>query len=312
MTKIRYITITLAIIGLVSGIIYSLTYGNVKPAEPQQIALPPSSPFRNTISGLGVAESSCTNVNVMSQDSGLLAKLLVNEGDIVKAGDVLFQLDDKMAIANLSIKERNVEVAKTNLDLAKVALEDQEDQLKRLQKLLPSSAVSLDKVIRKTYAVKQASAQVANAQATLESAIAAKDQARVALEQLYVKAPIDGSILKIYFRAGEYLNLNNVSTGVILMKCIGDLNLRVQIDENDLWRFTNDLSAKAFLRSNKEVNYPLTFVRVEPYVQPKTQLNGDSTERVDSRVLEVIYKIEPSKHNLFVGQLLDVFIETRQ
>ncbi|HEX9593051.1 MAG TPA: hypothetical protein VGB12_06860 [bacterium] len=54
---------------------------------------------------------------------------------------------------------------------------------------------------------------------------------------------------------------------------------------------------------------PLTFVRFEPFVLPKRSLTGDGTERVDTRVLQVIYRVEDDSLPLFVGQQMDVFIE---
>jgi hypothetical protein len=50
-------------------------------------------------------------------------------------------------------------------------------------------------------------------------------------------------------------------------------------------------------------------VRFEPFVVPKKSLTGDSTERVDTRVLQVIYQIENGNLPLFVGQQMDVFID---
>jgi hypothetical protein len=50
-------------------------------------------------------------------------------------------------------------------------------------------------------------------------------------------------------------------------------------------------------------------VRFEPYVVPKRSLTGDSTERVDTRVLQIIYALDPAALPVFVGQLMDVFIE---
>lgn len=57
------------------------------------------------------------------------------------------------------------------------------------------------------------------------------------------------------------------------------------------------------------ITTPLEFVRFEPFVVPKRSLTGDSTERVDTRVLQVIYRVERDDIPLFVGQQLDVFIE---
>ena len=53
----------------------------------------------------------------------------------------------------------------------------------------------------------------------------------------------------------------------------------------------------------------MKFVRVEPFVIPKHSLTGESTERVDTRVLQVIYAIDTGGRKLFAGQQLDVFID---
>jgi len=60
---------------------------------------------------------------------------------------------------------------------------------------------------------------------------------------------------------------------------------------------------------NPAISVPLTFVRFEPYVLPKRSLTGDTTERVDTRVLQAIYKFAPGEFPAFVGQQVDVFIE---
>ena len=70
-----------------------------------------------------------------------------------------------------------------------------------------------------------------------------------------------------------------------------------------------DASAVGRLRGNAELKTPLTFVRFEPFVVPKRSLTGDSTERVDTRVLQAIYKVERDDLPLFVGEQLDVFID---
>ncbi|HMZ82037.1 MAG TPA: secretion protein HlyD, partial [Acidobacteriota bacterium] len=54
---------------------------------------------------------------------------------------------------------------------------------------------------------------------------------------------------------------------------------------------------------------PLEFVRFEPFVIPKKSLSGDSTERVDTRVLQVVYRVVDQSAPIFVGQQMDVFID---
>ncbi len=87
------------------------------------------------------------------------------------------------------------------------------------------------------------------------------------------------------------------------------LNVRVDIDENDAWRVQTSRSAVAYVRGNRDLRTPLQFLRIEPYVVPKKSLTGDSSERVDTRVLQVLYQFDPKSLPVFVGQQMDVFIE---
>ena len=68
-------------------------------------------------------------------------------------------------------------------------------------------------------------------------------------------------------------------------------------------------AARAMLRGEPSQQFALRFVRVEPYVIPKKSLTGDNTERVDTRVLQLIYALEPGGRRVYVGQQLDVYIE---
>jgi hypothetical protein len=86
----------------------------------------------------------------------------------------------------------------------------------------------------------------------------------------------------------------------------------VDIDEHDIPRFVRGAAAVASLRGAPGQKYPLTFVRVEPYVIPKRSLTGDNTERVDTRVLQVIYSLKPEGKPIYVGQQLDVFLDVGQ
>ena len=78
--------------------------------------------------------------------------------------------------------------------------------------------------------------------------------------------------------------------------------------ETETWRIRPGNAALARLRGNPEISAPLTFVRFEPYVLAKRSLTGDTTERVDMRVLQAIYEFAPSAFPAFVGQQVDVFI----
>ena len=68
-------------------------------------------------------------------------------------------------------------------------------------------------------------------------------------------------------------------------------------------------AAEASLKGHAEMKMKLRFIRIEPFVIPKRNLTGDSLERVDTRVLQVIYEFDRPKFPVYVGQQVDVFIE---
>ena len=66
-----------------------------------------------------------------------------------------------------------------------------------------------------------------------------------------------------------------------------------------------------FLRGSK-ISLPLKFERAQPYVSPKIQLSDQRTERVDVRVLPLIFRMDkPQDLNLYPGQLVDVYIKEK-
>ena len=99
------------------------------------------------------------------------------------------------------------------------------------------------------------------------------------------------------------------ATPLVLLGGSRPLNVRVDVDENEAWRVRSGAAAMAHVRGDPRLQTPLHFVRFEPFVVPKKSLTGDSTERVDTRVLQVIYRIDRQDLPLFVGQQMDVFID---
>ena len=61
-----------------------------------------------------------------------------------------------------------------------------------------------------------------------------------------------------------------------------------------------------------DISIPLEFVRMQPYVTPKIELSNERTERVDVRVLPVLFRFEPLKDmHVYPGQLVDVYLEAK-
>ena len=119
----------------------------------------------------------------------------------------------------------------------------------------------------------------------------------------------DGEVLQVKVRAGEYAPAAAMQNPLMLIGSVETLQLRVDIDENDAWRVRPGAAAKASLRGNSSISTGLTFLRFEPYIVPKRSLTGESTERVDTRVLQILFSFPRGTIPVYVGQLMDVFIE---
>jgi hypothetical protein len=130
-----------------------------------------------------------------------------------------------------------------------------------------------------------------------------------------VRSFVAGEVLQVNVRPGEFVGAPP-GQPLIVFGNVDRLHVRVDIDEFEIDRFDPAFAARAVPRGNAGTEYTLAFVRVEPFVVPKKSLTGDNSERVDTRVLQVIYDCEPGREGvagerkrLFVGQQVDVFIE---
>jgi multidrug efflux pump subunit AcrA (membrane-fusion protein) len=142
----------------------------------------------------------------------------------------------------------------------------------------------------------------------VDRAAAERDQAQTNVELRTVRAPVDGEVLQVNVRPGEFV-ATFAAQNLIVLGNTQQLHVRVDIDENDIPRLQTKAAALAMLKGRSGETFPLDFVRVDPFVIPKRSLTGESTERVDTRVLQVIYAINTGGRTLYAGQQLDVFID---
>jgi multidrug efflux pump subunit AcrA (membrane-fusion protein) len=152
------------------------------------------------------------------------------------------------------------------------------------------------------YVADTAAAQLAQVQAQASAA-------ETDLERLTVRTPVAGEVMQLKIHLGEFAPAGTLQQPLILLGNVTPMNVRVDVDENDAWRVRQGAAATGYLRGHKEVSVPLKFVRFEPYIVPKVSLTGGSTERVDTRVLQVIYSFERAGRPIFVGAQMDVFID---
>lgn len=304
----KYLLPLLAVAGFLFGV-FTAVRGNQPPPVTPAVVEPAASPFPAFIAGSGIVEASTRNIEIGTPLSGVVSEVAVQVGDKVRAGDTLFRLDPRQYVAQEAVKRAALAKAKADVGQAQAELNDAAMLLRLAQAVTDRRAISTEELDRRRNAAAIAKARLEAMRAAVEQAEA--DLAAVAtdLDRLTVRAPVNGEVLQVNLRSGEFATAGALSTPLLLLGNLEQLHVRVDIDENDAWRFRRAARAVAYLRGNPKFRVDLQFAYVEPYVVPKKSLTGDSTERVDTRVLQALYRFDPAALPAYVGQQMDVFIE---
>lgn len=292
----RYIIPAAALLGLV--VVIGAVFADSKQIVPAAAAIPAAkAPYASYIAAPGIVESSSGNIAIGAPVSGIVTDVAQKRGSHVEAGDPLFRIDDRHLQAQLLPAIANVKLASVNLAKAK-------DHLKRAETLSKHghNAISAEALSNRRFDVEIGEAALLQARAEV-------NRIKLEIERYTVRAPIAGTILQIKIHPGEFAADGVPNPPLMVLGDDRTLYIRTDIDEYDAWRLDAGAPAIAFGRGNTSLEIPLTYVRTEPLVIPKTSLTGNSTERTDTRVLQAIYSFDPANVRLYVGQLVDVYIK---
>jgi multidrug efflux pump subunit AcrA (membrane-fusion protein) len=268
---------------------------------------PTSAPYAQSIGARGLVEGVDENVRIAPAVAGLVAAVRVKVGDEVQAGQILIEQDARDAEAQIVVQEANVAALQASLAESEVAHADRQDQWSRVEQLGVNRVVSVDEKQRTLYALRAAASRVESRKSDLASARALLARARVQRDLLLVRAPRDGTVLQLNVRPGEYAVPAAMEHSLLLGRT-KELQLRADVDEDNAQRVKPNCQAVAFIKGGRHDPVPLRFVRIEPYILPKRSLTGESGERVDTRVLQVIFRFDRTSVPVYVGQQMDVFL----
>jgi len=354
------IVFIISFVGILGGIVAAVLSGIAKPPLPPAFN-PAASPYPSAIYAEGIVESAQTsgeNINLYPEVAGTVKEILVSEGQQVKAGAPLLQIDDSIQRATAEQlgsqaeaaaallqelkaqpRKENLEVADAQVVAAEGALKTAQDTLQKDQAAyeIDSRSVSRDALdsALNAAAVAKANLMVARRQDALTEAGAwiydmqnqerqqhalakAAAASRALLGKYMLRASRDGVVLSINTMVGSYVSpqgtydayTQGVDPVIILGSLSSSLHVRCYVDEILVPRLPSGRRMKAQMSvRGSDVKLPLEFVRVQPYVSPKIELSDQRMERVDVRVLPVIFKIARSSDtNLYPGELVDVYI----
>jgi len=303
----KNITIAGAIIGIAAMFFLIVRLKKPDPVG-APLVMPAAAPYESAIGARGIVEALGENVRISTLVNGVVEEVWVKVGDQVKKGAPLFRVDARAARAAVTSREAEIPVLTARLEEAEANLAEKKDLLDRVTKLGSKNVASEEEVRRATFQHRAMEALLARSAAELQQGKALLAEAQTELERTLVVAPRDGEILQVNIRAGEYASAT-VNTEAILLGDTSSLQLRADVDEDSAWRVHPGAPAVAYIKGTRDLPIPLTFVRVEPDILPKKSLTGESTERVDTRVLQIIYTFQMPKTPVYVGQQMDVFID---
>jgi HlyD family secretion protein len=277
------------------------------PTEPP---VPPAiADFKETVAAVGLIEASTENIWVGTPLAGVVGKVMVTAGQDVRNGEPLFELDTRELRAELVVRQQAVLVARARVRVAEARVADLQRQLEFAEQIKDKRAISAEELTHRRSAVETASAELDEVRSEISAAESQEQSVQVDLERSIIRAPLAAEVLQVKVRVGEFAPAATTANPLVLLGRSKPLHVRVDVDEHEAWRVREGAAAVGHVRGNAAMKSPLKFVRFEPFVVPKRSLTGDSTERVDTRVLQIIYRVERGDVALFVGQQLDVFID---
>jgi len=304
------------------------------------------------IAAAGRVEPSSEDIKLASQLNGKLKSILAEEGDKVKAGQLLAELENsdyraQVESAAAEVQQKEAELRKvingaraqerrealSTVEEARAVMNNARSEMERRQKLFAAGVISREEADRyaKEYQVAKArydemsqhhalvaadarEEDRAMAGANLQLAKARLDEARAVLEKTYIRAPIDGTVLRKHHRAGE--SVSNSSTSPDPIFTMGDkraLRVRVDVDEADVSKLTLGQAAYVTADAYGTRRFPGHVVRIGQELGRKNVRTDEPTERVDTKILETLVELD-NGIDLPVGLRVNAFIvqETSQ
>lgn len=320
------------------------------PVTKVPITPPNVGPYKSQIVGVGIVEPSSENIYIGSPVNRIIGSVFVKVGEKVQKGEVLFSMESRDLAANLNLqqaayesavakleklkllpRQEDLAIAEADINSTKVALELAQKQNEMVQQLSDPRAISQEERNRRLFAFREAEAKWIQAKNNLEKvksgiwkpdldiaqlevlqAKANVDMATAEIERTVIKSPIDGTVLQVRIHDGELPSLDTFRSPLMILGDIEELYLRVSINQMDIAAFHPEAPAVAYLQGDSKSKFSLAFVRMEPLLVGKQNVTNAIFEKIDTRVLHIIYRIKNDGRPLYVGQQMDVFIETEK
>ena len=314
-------------------------------------ATPPTAPANTSdeIAAPGRVEAMTEEINVGSELSGRLDRVLVDEGDRVMAGQVLATLDSSEYRARLASAEARLAIARAEYERlvngsrpeerreaeaarqqAAAALAQTETERDRRSTLYREGAAALEEAERayrdwrlararldelaehaRVISAEARSDEKARAKAAVDLAEAQVNEARARLDKTAIRAPENGTILRRHRKAGELVSIESGQTLIFVMADTSRLRVRVDVDESDVAKLAVGERVWVHADAYGDRRFGGAVTRVGQILGRKNIRTDEPTEKRDTKILETLVDLDPDVQ-LPLGLRVDVFIRANR
>ncbi len=235
MTRKKVIILAAAVVGITAIVIANLKL-SYESGVTVEVAEVKKGPIIEKVSGPGVIYAEAS-VKISSSVMGRITNLAVKEGDIVRKGDILIEIDDSQYQARLNQAEANHRAALARMELARARLEDARREMDRVVTLSASKLVSDREVETGKTASAVAQADFDASSEAVHEAKAGLMAAKDDLEKTTIAAPISGTVTSLNVETGEIVitgTMNNPGTVIMTISNLDTMEVRADIDETDV------------------------------------------------------------------------------
>src|SRR5690606_36080043 len=186
--------------------------------------------------------------------SGEILSVHADTGDVVQAGSLLVEVDKRTPRNELAEAEATLKAARARRQIAETAMQ-------RAETLFKSGTLT-----QSDY--EQSQLEFANSEAQVVSAEGARENARIAMSDTDVRAPITGTIIERSVEPGAVISspTQAVSDGTILMK-MADLTVvqvRALVDETDIGKIHPGMEAHVVVAAYPNQPFHGSVQKIEP------------------------------------------------
>lgn len=259
-----------------------------------------------TVSAPGLSEPK-SKVSISAQVSARITALPFDEGDQVKAGDVVVRLDDRDLVANLDSARAQLDSERARLDGAKATYKNVEQELGRRRELFSTKDVSKAELDQSEADFQRAESSLRAAEFAIEIAKANISRAEKDLDNAVIKSPIDGVLVKRNAEVGELVvvgTFNNAGTVIMEIADLSKMLLQAKVDEANVAPVKSGQKAKVYFNAYRDKAFEATVQRV----MMQRQVDRDGTAYFETELLVEI----PKGDQVFWGMTgnADIEVET--